>query len=100
MSGTAYNVSNAKIHLRQIVILLKDPKLWCWTVTNAGFALATASIGSFLPTFIKEFGFSPSIHTRPLLLEIRRASRLINSSTHATFYCHSVCSSDGFLACY
>ena len=51
MSGTAYNVSNAKIHLRQIVILLKDPKLWCWTVTNAGFALATASIGSFLPTF-------------------------------------------------
>jgi hypothetical protein len=66
-NGTAYNVVNATIHLRQIVLLLKDPKLWCWIVTNAGFALATASIGSFLPTFINEFGFSPSIY-KPVTL--------------------------------
>lgn len=30
-----------------------------FAIMNGGIGLAVGSIGSFLPTFLKEFGFSP-----------------------------------------
>jgi hypothetical protein len=41
---------------------LKDPKTWLGALSIAAPCLNVAAFGSFLPTFIKEFGFSPRKH--------------------------------------
>ena len=37
---------------------MKDPKTWLFAFMNGGIGLAVGAIGSFLPTFIEEFGYS------------------------------------------
>lgn len=54
----AYNTLRSKIDFRQILVALKDPKSWALASINAGVALGISSVGSFLPTFIKAYGFS------------------------------------------
>ncbi|KAK5044952.1 hypothetical protein LTR84_010324 [Exophiala bonariae] len=54
----SYNTVGAKVSARQALKTLKDPKCWLFGLTNAGIATGIASVGLFLPTFVKEFGFS------------------------------------------
>ncbi|KIX04968.1 uncharacterized protein Z518_05840 [Rhinocladiella mackenziei CBS 650.93] len=53
----SYNTVGAKVNLKQIWSVLKDPKCWLFVLINAGVALGIGSVGLFLPTFVKEFGF-------------------------------------------
>ena len=53
-----YNVQGAKISTKQIWIALKDPKFWLFSTANGGLGLALSSVGTFLPTFISDFGYS------------------------------------------
>jgi MFS family permease len=52
------NVANAKIKPNQILIGLKDPKSYLGAMAVAAPALGVTAFNIFLPTFIKEFGFS------------------------------------------
>jgi MFS family permease len=56
-----YNTIGAKVDVRQIWTALQDPKSWLFACINAGVALGIASVGSFLPTFVREFGYSASM---------------------------------------
>jgi hypothetical protein len=57
-----YNSAGAKFNAMQIWIALKDPKSWLFACINAGVALGIASVGNFLPTFVKAFGYSAGKH--------------------------------------
>lgn len=54
----AYNTVGAKVDLKQMWAAAKDPKCWLFASANSGVALGIASVGLFLPTFVKEFGYS------------------------------------------
>ena len=54
----AYNTVDAKVNLKQLLMVLKDVKCWLFALINAGVAFGIGSVGLFLPTFVKEFGFS------------------------------------------
>ncbi|KAH0843473.1 hypothetical protein FOPE_08711 [Fonsecaea pedrosoi] len=53
-----YNTTGANIDVRQIWATFKDPKSYMFAIINAGVALGIASVGNFLPTFVKSFGYS------------------------------------------
>jgi hypothetical protein len=53
----ANSVTNEKIEFSQILIALKDPKTFFTAIIYGALCLGIASITSFLPTFIREFGF-------------------------------------------
>ncbi|KAL6249573.1 hypothetical protein RBB50_003426 [Rhinocladiella similis] len=54
----SYNTVGAKVNLKQMLAAAKDPKCWFFASANSGIALGIASVGLFLPTFVKEFGYS------------------------------------------
>ncbi|KAJ9629151.1 hypothetical protein H2204_008940 [Knufia peltigerae] len=54
----SYNTVGAKVDLKQMWAAAKDPKCWLFASANSGVALGIASVGLFLPTFVKEFGYS------------------------------------------
>ncbi|KIY00304.1 uncharacterized protein Z520_03989 [Fonsecaea multimorphosa CBS 102226] len=53
-----YNTTGANIDMWQVWACFKDPKSWMFAIINAGVALGIASVGNFLPTFVKSFGYS------------------------------------------
>jgi MFS family permease len=55
----ARNSPEAKPKTFQAVLALKDVKTWLGALTVAAPCLNVAAFGTFLPTFIREFGFSP-----------------------------------------
>ncbi|KAJ9604883.1 hypothetical protein H2200_010998 [Cladophialophora chaetospira] len=55
-----YNTVGANVDVKQIWTALKDPKSWLFACINAGVALGIASVGNFLPTFVRSFGYSPA----------------------------------------
>lgn len=53
-----------------------DPKCWAFGLMNAGVALGISSVGAFLPTFIKELGFSPgTLNHRPFQVITLKGAR-------------------------
>lgn len=54
-----YNTLGAKVDLWKILTTLKDPKSWLFALVNAGVALGIASVGNFLPSIVRSFGYSP-----------------------------------------
>ncbi|CAM1507619.1 Fc.00g072600.m01.CDS01 [Cosmosporella sp. VM-42] len=57
-SLAAQHVMHAKIRFWQMLEAFKDPKAWMFAYIVATMGVALAAFGVFLPTFIKEFGFS------------------------------------------
>lgn len=55
----ARNTPDAKPRMFQAWWALKDPKTWLFALALAAASLDVAAFGSFLPTFIRQFGFSP-----------------------------------------
>ncbi|KAJ9610477.1 hypothetical protein H2200_005254 [Cladophialophora chaetospira] len=58
-TAAARNTPDAKPRLFQVWWALKDPKTWLFALAAAAASLNIAAFGSFLPTFIRQFGFSP-----------------------------------------
>ncbi|PVH76569.1 MFS general substrate transporter [Cadophora sp. DSE1049] len=56
--SSSYNTTGAKVVPYQIWVTLKDPKSWTIASLNAGIAMGISSVGSFLPTFIRAFGYT------------------------------------------
>ncbi|KIW19928.1 hypothetical protein PV08_00503 [Exophiala spinifera] len=54
----ANNTPDAKPRMFQVVWAMKDPKTWLGALIIAAPCLNVAAFGTFLPTFIQEFGFS------------------------------------------
>ena len=42
----------------QILVALKDPKSWVYALIQACIATGVGTVGVFLPTFVKAFGYS------------------------------------------
>ncbi len=81
-----YNTIGAKVDFTQIWSTLKDPKSWLFACINAGVALGIASVGNFLPTFVRAFGYSASTRHAP---EPSIDSKLTFEYSQVTaFYCH------------
>jgi hypothetical protein len=59
LTETAGNIQDEKIILPQIFVAFKDPKSYFTAIIYGALGLGVASVTSFLPTFIKEFGFDP-----------------------------------------
>ncbi|KAL6246868.1 hypothetical protein RBB50_006175 [Rhinocladiella similis] len=55
----ARNTPDAKPRMFQAWWALKDPKTWLFALGLAAASLDVAAFGAFLPTFIRQFGFSP-----------------------------------------
>ena len=53
----ANSVTNEKIQFSEILVAFKDPKSYFTAVIYGALCLGIASITSFLPTFILQFGF-------------------------------------------
>ena len=53
-----YNSPGVTFSWMQIWTAVRDPKSWLFACINAGVALGIASMGNFLPTFVKSFGYS------------------------------------------
>ena len=58
-TAAARNTPDAKPRLFQVWWALKDMKTWLFALAIAAASLDVAAFGSFLPTFIRQFGFSP-----------------------------------------
>lgn len=54
----AWNTEGAKTEWRQLWACLKDPKSYGFAILNGVTGLCLSSLGVFLPTFIRDFGFS------------------------------------------
>jgi MFS family permease len=55
---TGHNSKNAKPNLHQLVMALKDPKLYLGALMVGAQGIGIGAFSVFLPTFIAEFGFS------------------------------------------
>lgn len=55
----ARNTPDEKPRLFQVWLALKDPKTWLFALAISASSIDVAAFGSFLPTFINQFGFSP-----------------------------------------
>jgi hypothetical protein len=53
-----YNTKDAHFEWNQIWLAIKEPKTIPFCLMMAGVSLALASISAFLPTFIRQFGYS------------------------------------------
>lgn len=58
-AAAANNTPDARPRLFQVWWALKDPKTWLFALAIASASLGVAAFGAFLPTFIRQFGFSP-----------------------------------------
>lgn len=56
--GAAYNTEGEKIRLSQIVATFKDPKTYLFGLCQGASVLGISVVGSFLPTFIVNLGFT------------------------------------------
>lgn len=54
----AFNTLGTGIRWSQVLAALRDPKSWAFVFMQFGVATGIGTIGSFLPTFIRGFGFS------------------------------------------
>ncbi|KIW26159.1 uncharacterized protein PV07_09276 [Cladophialophora immunda] len=54
-----YNTPESKVQPRQILIAFKDARLYLFSLITGSLGLGVASLSSFLPSFIRAFGFSP-----------------------------------------
>ncbi|KIW71768.1 hypothetical protein PV04_00005 [Phialophora macrospora] len=55
---SSWNTTGSKILWPQVWDCLKDPKSYAFAMFNATSGLCLSSIGIFLPTFIRDFGYS------------------------------------------
>jgi hypothetical protein len=53
------NTPHEKVQINQVFVAFKDPKIYFTATIYGALCLGIASVTSFLPTFILEFGFSP-----------------------------------------
>jgi O-methyltransferase involved in polyketide biosynthesis len=53
------NTPDEKVRMYQIWWAFKDPKTWLFALAISAASLNVAAFGSFLPTFIQQFGFDP-----------------------------------------
>ncbi|KAK6373585.1 hypothetical protein LTS17_008077 [Exophiala oligosperma] len=56
--SSEHNVENPKFRTDQVLASLKDPKTWLLALLAACNSTILASTGAFLPTIVKEFGFT------------------------------------------
>ncbi|CAK7205473.1 hypothetical protein SEUCBS139899_008248 [Sporothrix eucalyptigena] len=56
--ASSYNTTHATLSWRQVVVALRDPKVWMFACINAGLGNCNSTVGVFLPTFVNSFGFS------------------------------------------
>ena len=61
-SKEAYNTQGEKIQVRQIKLAFTDPKTYLFGFCMGVVVLSIYTVGSFLPTFIHNFGFTPRMH--------------------------------------
>ena len=54
----AFNTIGAKINYKQLWAGMKDPKTWAFMAMQTGVAQGIGTVGVFLPSFVKEFGYS------------------------------------------
>ncbi|RFU80358.1 hypothetical protein TARUN_1824 [Trichoderma arundinaceum] len=96
-----YNTTGAGFDWIQVLVSFKDPKLYLFSIINIGVSLSLASISAFLPTFIKEFNYSP-IQTQLFsiipyacafvtLLALNFASDRMNTKGPFLMLCHIIC---------
>lgn len=52
------NSKHAKFEMRQVWMALKDPKCWLGSVLTGAQGVGIGAFSVFLPTFVKEFGFT------------------------------------------
>ena len=85
---TAYNTIGAKVIPLQIWVALKDPKTWAFILIQAGIGAGVGTVGVFLPSFIKAFGYSTckGSHPRTLALQTNQLT-----SENATLLGHPLC---------
>ncbi|KAK0701307.1 major facilitator superfamily domain-containing protein [Lasiosphaeris hirsuta] len=57
-SKEAYNVPHTRPHLNQLVVALRDPKTWFYSVLNGCSAMSQAAWSQFLPVIIKLNGYT------------------------------------------
>ncbi|KIX06606.1 uncharacterized protein Z518_04582 [Rhinocladiella mackenziei CBS 650.93] len=55
----SYNTVGEKVQTKQLIAVLKDPKSYFYANQQGASVLGISVVGSFLPSFIKDFGFSP-----------------------------------------
>ncbi|KAH8697045.1 retrograde regulation protein 2 [Talaromyces proteolyticus] len=60
---STYNTAGEKIQFGQIVATFKDPKTYLFGMCQGASVLGVSVVGSFLPTFIVNLGFS-ALHTQ------------------------------------
>lgn len=80
---SSHNTMGARVDLRQVLIALTSPVSWGFAIINGGVFAGIATTGVFLPTFVKELGYSrgehpPSggfIHHTRLLINARHGSQ-------------------------
>ncbi|KAK4497119.1 hypothetical protein PRZ48_011569 [Zasmidium cellare] len=54
----AWNTPNARTAPRQILAMFRDPKSYAFALMNSATGLTLSTTGVFLPTFIKQLGYS------------------------------------------
>ncbi|KAL2436723.1 High-affinity nicotinic acid transporter [Exophiala dermatitidis] len=59
----AYNIEREKFRPRQLLAVVKDIKTYFFGFVQGAAVLGVSVVGSFLPTFIHDFGFNP-VHTQ------------------------------------
>ncbi|CAM1505958.1 Fc.00g115950.m01.CDS01 [Cosmosporella sp. VM-42] len=55
----SYNTTNAPVRWKQVGASLSDIHVWMIAFVNTANATVIAAVGAFLPSIMKEFGFSP-----------------------------------------
>lgn len=62
---SAYNQRGAKVEWKQLLATAKDPKTYMYAMCQSASVLGVGVVGSFLPIFINDFGYSPRMTLRP-----------------------------------
>ncbi|KFY91883.1 hypothetical protein V500_04415 [Pseudogymnoascus sp. VKM F-4518 (FW-2643)] len=55
----SYNSAHEKVKPAQFLEVIKDPKSWLFAFSQGACVMGVSVVGSFLPSFISTFGFSP-----------------------------------------
>ncbi|KFZ15697.1 hypothetical protein V502_05440 [Pseudogymnoascus sp. VKM F-4520 (FW-2644)] len=55
----SYNTAHEKVKPAQFLEVIKDPKSWLFALSQGACVMGVSVVGSFLPSFISTFGFSP-----------------------------------------
>jgi hypothetical protein len=66
-ANIAYNAEGDKFKTKQLLAVIKDVKTYFFSFIQSAAVLGVSVVGSFLPTFIHDFGFSPGKGTCPYI---------------------------------